>query len=198
VGQGEQLTEVRFDPAIREQLTAILIDCEAGKLGPGHGPAVIIRRLEKIASVVPALARPDVSLMRGRLEEQRRAARLTLQALDRGEDLIGDLLTGELTLRGWDAAKFMANLREGLGELEEAIAAIEARAGENRGGAPARSPERWLRDATERELTEAGVDVSGYEDGTLARILRILWKPLLGREAPIELGPWLKHLKSRR
>lgn len=185
VGKGEWLPQVRFTPDVRNQLTA-LVD------------VAVISRLEEIAAVAPALARTNVSRVRWRLEEQRRAVRLTLLALDRSEDLTHDLVTGELTLRGWDAAKFMANLREGLGELEQAIAAIEKRAGKHRGGAPANSAVRWLVEQTERELRQAGIVDTYNEDGALAKILRILWPPVLGHDAPIELRPWFKYLKSRR
>ena len=92
----------------------------------------------------------------------------------------------------------MADLREGLGELEQAIATIEKRAGQHRGGAPADVAARWLVDETTRESTKAGVPVTDYEDGLRPKILRILWLPVLGREAPIELRQWFKPARSRR
>jgi hypothetical protein len=192
MGKGEQLHEVQFSPDVHRDLRKILVDLEARRR------AALIIRLGEIAAIAPALAAPDVKAARRRLEVQRDAARRARRALDRGGDLVENLLTCELSLRGWDGAKFMASLRAGLVELEHAIAAIEARRGERRGGAPADSASRWLVEETERALTESGVRVTHQIGGTLARILEVLWPPILKRQAPLDLRPWFKTLKSRR
>jgi hypothetical protein len=174
MGQGELLPDVHFSSTVHEDLTEILVDLKSGPRVPRPAAEVIIRRLEEIAAIVPALARPDVKAARAQLEAQRKAARTARRALDRASDLAAGLLTGELKLRGWDAAKFMASLRAGLVELEQAIMVIEARSGRLRGGAPADGPARFLVTETERELTAAGVRVTHYEDGTLANPARLL------------------------
>jgi hypothetical protein len=51
---------------------------------------------------------------------------------------------------------------------------------------------------TAHVLAQAGVPVTQYGDGTLAKVLQILWPAVLKRQAPVEFRPWLKLAKSRR
>jgi hypothetical protein len=79
----EPLPQVRFTRDVHERLTALLVDVEVDKPGPGHGAVVIIRRLEELAAVTPALAPTKASRKRWRLAEKRQAALSTLRAWPR-------------------------------------------------------------------------------------------------------------------
>jgi hypothetical protein len=189
MAKGEFLPDVRFSEDVRDRLGALLAKYDA---------SAVISQLEEIAALVPALAAPDVGATRATLDARRRSVRACLRAFARRDDLAEILLDVELTRRGWSATKTQATVREGLTEIDAALTTIAERFARRRRGRGADSQARWLIEETARVLAGAGAPITRYEDGTLAQTLRILWPAVLGREAPIELRPWFKALRSQR
>jgi hypothetical protein len=168
------------------------------KLLDRYGAPRIITELADIAACVPALAAPNRRATQTVLAARRRAVRELRNALNRPDDPADTMLESELTYRGRDPEKTVETLREVLAVLDAALGAIDRRLADRRGGRPANSQARYLIEETRRVLAGAGAPVSDYEDGVLAKTLRILWPVVLEREDPNELRHWFKSLKIRR
>jgi hypothetical protein len=191
--KGEHLRDLKFNSEVREHL-ANELDGYKDKAGS------IIAGLEDMAAYMPALAAHDRDV-RDTLEARAKALRAVLRAFDY-QETADALILSELMQRGRrpeDVAHMMRNFQETIIVLDEALDSIAARLKLRRGGAPADSQARWLVDNTIHALERAEVPLTrDQENGTVAKILRILWPAVLKREAPTELRPWLKIVRSRR
>jgi len=191
--KGERLDGVTFGSGVREHLANEL---------DGYKAAEIIARLEDIAACIPALAAPDRDAVRFALDARSKAVRAILKAFDRRQETADGLIASALMQRGRtpeEVGRMLRSFQATITDIGEALDSIAERLSRRRGGAPADSQARWLVDNTIRELERAGVPVTrDQEDGTLAKILRILWPVVLKRDAPTELRPWLKPATSRR
>jgi hypothetical protein len=197
MGQGELLAPIRFSSDVCRQLTKVLTKHDSVSpraLGSAHDVMVVIAQLEQVAAVVPALRKPDVRAAQRALKARAAAVRELL----RDDNQVDALLAGELARQGWEPARFLNRLREGVGEIDKALKAIAARMAERDGERrPTATPGRLVYQ-TAHVLAQAGVPVTQYGDGTLAKVLQILWPAVLKRQAPVEFRPWLKLAKSRR
>jgi hypothetical protein len=140
MGQGELLAPIRFSSDVCRQLTKVLTKHDSVSpraLGSAHDVMVVIE-LEQVAAVVPALRKPDVRAAQRALKARAAAVRELL----RDDNQVDALLAGELARQGWEPARFLNRLREGVGEIDKALKAIAARMAERDGGAPADSDAR--------------------------------------------------------
>src|SRR5262245_29991465 len=197
MASGEWLPQVAFDSRVRQELGALLAPYLRDGVGPEDSPATIIRQLEDIATEMRALAAPEARRSVDAINNRRRALRSFTRALNRSDLAADDMLASELWRRGWDAKKLLEGLREGLGEVGAALESIDSRLSRRRGGRRPDSQKVWLVQLTARTLAHAGVPVTHYEDGLLAKTLRILWPVVLKIQPPIELRDWFKSLKSQ-
>jgi hypothetical protein len=200
MASGEQLRDVTFDSEVREKLAELLAPALKNRLGPADTTAAVIRRLEDVATYASAFAKPDIQATLTLIDKRARAVVQARRVLGRANLAADDMLDSELRRRGLDPMKVRENVLEQLFVFDAALGDIKEHLGRCRrnGGRPADSKRRWIVEQTSRVLVEAGIPVTAYEDGLHAKTLRILWPVVLKVQAPIELRPWLKLLKSRR
>src|SRR4030095_5491404 len=112
MASGEQILNVTFDAEVRRKLTNLFLPALAGRLGPADTPGAIIRQLDEIAAIAPALVAPDVSATKIAIEDRLRIVRALRRALDRPNLPADDMLAGGLARRGWGASRFFVPLLE--------------------------------------------------------------------------------------
>jgi hypothetical protein len=200
MASGEQLRDVTFDSEVREELVELLAPALKNRLGPADTTAAVIRQLEHVATYASAFAMPDIQATLTLIDKRARAVVEVRRALGKANLAADDMLDSELRRRGVDPTKVRENVLEQLFVVDAALGGIKEHLGRWRrnGGRPADSKKPWIVEQTSRVLAEAGIPVTDYEDGLHAKTLRILWPVVLKVQAPIELKPWLKSLKSQR
>jgi hypothetical protein len=192
--KGEQLDQVRFPQAVREELRKAL---------DGHDPEVIeaiIPELEDLATSATTLTPPaakEIRMRRWRRVKILKAVRLVVRELER--DNVDDLLTLALQHHGEpDPDAFLHVLREQLTLLDRTLTGLLPTVPKRKPGKKADFVAEFLVDETTRILQRAGVPITHYEDGARAKTLRVLWPVVLRREWPTELRHWFKPAISRR
>lgn len=201
MAEGEYLAPVRFAPDIRNKLTTT-VDSAITELGlqPTDGSELrekIIRALEDVATMVPALSSPRLSTITAALKSRALAIGGALDAIDQPHEIADQLVDEALRARGWNPGQMRRALEEGLREYREVLEEL-ATITATRRGRPSEIAAYFMTAEVSRILTNAGLPGGAYEGGLLTNVVRILSPPVLHREAPEELRPWFKWLKSHR